>query len=135
MMYRIFCTALFSLALLGSQQADAGELVYFGSSACSSCESWDEEIGDIYPKTDEAKTLPLRKVSIHDDVPEDLAFIKGIRYTPTFVAVEDGKEVGRITGYPSEMLFWDLMAMMMTEVTQYRTAACLIKSKDHPDYC
>lgn len=139
---RILTISLYSLAIFGLylslfsfSQARAGELVYFGSSACPSCESWDEEIGSIYPKTDEAKILPLRKVSIHDDRPNDLEFIKGIRYTPTFIAVEDGKEVGRIIGYPNEILFWDLMASMMNEVNDYRSSACLVKSQAQPEYC
>ena len=29
-----------------------------------------------------------------------------IRYTPTFVLAEDGKEVGRIEGYPGDEFFW-----------------------------
>ena len=29
-----------------------------------------------------------------------------IRYTPTFVLIEDGKEIGRIEGYPGDEFFW-----------------------------
>ena len=92
------------LALVGAQMfslapvAHAAELVYFGSAACSVCDRWDEEVGDLYAKTQEAKILPLRHHDLHDDRPDDLKFVRGVVYTPTFVAVEDGKEIGRIVG-------------------------------------
>lgn len=135
MMFRLFSIALISLTLVAFGKAWAGELVYFGSSACTYCDMWDEEIGDIYPKTDEAKILPLRRVSVHDDVPEDLVHIRGVLYTPTFVAVEDGKEVGRISGYPGEDIFWEMMAVMMRDVRQYRTSACQVTDQPKPEYC
>lgn len=85
----------------------AAELVYFGSSACSVCEMWDEEVGRIYPKTAESKIIPLRYHDVHDERPDDLSFIRGVIYTPTFVAVEDGREVGRIVGYMGDFFFWE----------------------------
>lgn len=86
---------------------NAAELVYFGSDACPVCETWDREVGEIYPKTPESKALPLRHHDVHDDKPDDLAFIKGVVFTPTFVAVEDGREVGRIVGYMGDFFFWE----------------------------
>ena len=32
-----------------------------------------------------------------------------IRYTPTFVLARDGREVGRIEGYPGDSFFWALL--------------------------
>lgn len=91
-------------------QARAAELVYFNSPACGVCERWDEEVGAIYPKTDEARRMPLRSHNIHDDKPADLAFVTGVAFTPTFVMVEDGREVGRIVGYISDYFFWEQVA-------------------------
>jgi hypothetical protein len=32
-----------------------------------------------------------------------------VRYSPTFVVVMDGREIGRIEGYPGEAFFWGLL--------------------------
>ena len=90
-----------------SVSVGAAELVYFGSSACSVCETWDQDVGVIYAKTEESKILPLRHQDVHDPKPDDIAFIKGVIYTPTFVAIENGREVGRIVGYMGDFFFWE----------------------------
>ena len=72
---------------------------------CPWCAKWDREIGPIYPKTDFSKRAPLRLINLDHD--RDLAITHGaIRYTPTFVLVENAKEVGRIEGYPGDDFFW-----------------------------
>lgn len=90
--------------------ARAAELVMFESDSCEWCEIWHREIGPVYPKTREAELAPLRRVSIEDRVPDDLADLRAVMFTPTFVLMQDGKEVGRITGYPGESFFWALLA-------------------------
>jgi hypothetical protein len=81
----------------------------FESEVCEWCDKWREEIGPIYPKTDEGKQAPLRAVSVHRPRPPEYQSINGIVYTPTFVLWEAGREVGRITGYPGESFFWGLL--------------------------
>lgn len=101
-------TVLTALAVfVPFSSAFAAELVYFGSSACSICETWDEEVGEIYAKTPESKQLPLRHHDVHDEKPQDLSFIRGVVFTPTFVAIENGREVGRIVGYMGDFFFWE----------------------------
>lgn len=95
--------------LLMTAPSLAGELVMFESDSCEWCEIWNEEIGVVYAKTTEGKVLPLRRVDIFDDRPPDLAYIRGIVYTPTFVVTERGREVGRILGYPGEDFFWPML--------------------------
>jgi len=90
-------------------RAEAAELVMVESSACEWCETWHEEIGVIYSKTDEAQTLPLRRIDIYDERPHDLKDLRGIMYTPTFIIVEEGKELARILGYPGEDFFWQFL--------------------------
>ncbi|MEG3617296.1 hypothetical protein V5T82_02400 [Magnetovibrio sp. PR-2] len=97
-------------------QASAAELVYFGSTACSVCERWDEEVGEIYPKTAEARVLPLRYQDIHDDRPVEIDFVRGVVYTPTFVAIDNGKEVGRIVGYLGDFFFWEQVDHLVTKL-------------------
>ncbi|NQV47065.1 MAG: thioredoxin family protein [Rhodospirillaceae bacterium] len=78
----------------------------YESQGCQWCEAWDEEVGIIYAKTEEGKVLPLRRIDADSDMPEDLAEINGLVYTPTFVAWDRGQEIGRIIGYPGESFFW-----------------------------
>ncbi len=78
---------------------------------CHWCAKWNAEIAHIYPKTAEGRTAPLRRYDLHSDTP-DVAFAKRVYFTPTFILVDDGKEVGRIEGYPGEDFFWGLLAIM-----------------------
>lgn len=104
-----FFPALLVLLVLHGRGADAAELVMFESENCEWCEKWHREIGAIYSNTQEARSAPLRRVDIHDPVPDDLKHLKAVHYTPTFVLMQDGKEVGRILGYPGEDFFWGLL--------------------------
>lgn len=108
----------FLLTMAGAGAASAAELVMFESDSCEWCEAWHKEIGPIYPKTVESLAAPLRRVSIEEPRPADLTHVRGIHYTPTFVLVEDGKEVGRILGYPGEEFFWGLLAAELGKLDQ-----------------
>lgn len=78
---------------------------------CFWCAKWNEEISHIYPKTSEGRTAPLRRYDLHSETP-DVTFVQRVHFTPTFVLVQDGTEVGRIEGYPGEDFFWGLLTMM-----------------------
>lgn len=78
---------------------------------CYWCAKWNQEIAHIYPKTAEGRTAPLERYDLHSEKP-DVVFDKRVHFTPTFILVEDGKELGRIEGYPGEDFFWGLLAMM-----------------------
>ena len=133
---------LFLLAFLIVLPAGAAELVMFESPYCEWCERWDEEVGQVYAKTSEARAAPLRRVDIDDDRPADL---KGLRQVedadlraqaerfcalhhlqlrPTFVLMDKGREVGRITGYPGEEFFWGLLQQLLGRV-EAGLAGCL----------
>lgn len=110
-----FCTA--ASAENASDATPAFELVMLEQDACSYCEEWHAVIGPIYPKTAEGRTAPLRVVDIHGRWPEDLADISRDRFTPTFILVRDGEEVGRMRGYISEDFFWGLLAEMIEDAS------------------
>ena len=80
---------------------------------CHWCAKWNKEIAHIYPKTPEGKTAPLKRYDLHHEKP-DVAFERRVHFTPTFILVEDGKEVSRLEGYPGEDFFWGLLNMMFT---------------------
>jgi thioredoxin-related protein len=103
------CFSLLITIFIFASPSSAAELVMFESEACEWCEVWDEEIGVAYDKTSEARVVPLRKVDI-DDVPHpDFKHLEGLIYTPTFVVMDGGKELGRIIGYPGEDFFWQFL--------------------------
>jgi hypothetical protein len=97
--------ALLTAAMLIADPSDAAELVMFRRDGCPWCAKWDREIGPIYPKTEFNLRAPLRQVDLDRDRGSSISHAP-IRYTPTFVLVEGGKEVGRIEGYPGEEFFW-----------------------------
>lgn len=79
---------------------------------CYWCARWDDEIAHIYPKTAEGQAAPLKRYDLHRETPE-VSFDRRVRYTPTFILVQDGVEVARIEGYPGEDFFWALLAEML----------------------
>ncbi|MCG6882369.1 MAG: hypothetical protein LJE62_01300 [Silicimonas sp.] len=83
---------------------------------CVWCARWDREISAIYPKTTEGQAAPLRRHDLHAELPEGVAFAARIRFTPTFVLVSEGQEIGRIEGYPGEDFFWGLLGMMLQKI-------------------
>lgn len=85
------------------------QLIMFDEDGCSWCEKWNEEIGDVYPITNEGKIAPLVRINIHDRDYPPYDRLEGLYFTPTFVVMEDDQEIGRIRGYPSEDFFWPLL--------------------------
>ncbi|WP_420860637.1 hypothetical protein [Algirhabdus cladophorae] len=81
---------------------------------CYWCAKWNTEIGHIYPKTAEGQAAPLQRYDLHHDTP-NVRFKQRVHFTPTFILVEDGQEVGRIEGYPGEDFFWGLLSMMFQQ--------------------
>ena len=80
---------------------------------CEWCERWNEDIGVIYHKTPEGKRAPLLRADVHEALPSGISLQTRVQYTPTFVLLKDGKEVGRIEGYPGEDFFWALLNQLL----------------------
>ena len=113
-MKQIFVTfALLCTLMLQPATADT-ELVMVEEHGCVWCARWDSELSAIYPKTAEGKAAPLRRIDIHEPIPTDLEFKRGLNFTPTFVLMVDGIEQNRIEGYPGEDFFWGLLGQMLT---------------------
>jgi hypothetical protein len=45
--------------------------------------------------------------------PEGVTLASRPRFTPTFIVVQDGAEIGRIEGYPGEDFFWGLLGRIL----------------------
>lgn len=103
--------------------ARAAELVMMEQSGCPWCAAFDREIGTIYGKTDDGLRAPLRRVDIHQPLPSDLAFMHMERFTPVFVLVDKGHEIGRIRGYGGREMFWTQLYMLMQKLDAAGTGA------------
>jgi len=97
----------------------AAELLMLEQPGCVWCARFDAEIAPAWPKTDEGRRAPLRRVDISEPWPADLSFVSKERFTPTFVLIHDGKEIGRLRGYVGDEFFWyridELLAMLPAE--------------------
>jgi len=93
--------------------ASAAELIMFEEEWCEWCERWNTEVGVVYDKTPEGRRAPLRRIDIHDGTPGEIVLKSRPRYTPTFVLIENGQEIGRIEGYPGEGFFWGLLGRLL----------------------
>jgi hypothetical protein len=94
----------------------AAELLMFETRYCEWCEQWRADVGVVYAKTPEGRAAPLRRVDLDGPRPADLADVGNVIYTPTFVLLDRGREVGRILGYPGESHFWGLLGVLLRKL-------------------
>jgi hypothetical protein len=78
-------------------------LVMVEEPGCRFCRKWDAEIAPGYRKSAEGRFAPLKRV--RRGAPE-LRGLAPIVFTPTFVVLRSGEELGRITGYPGADYFY-----------------------------
>ncbi|MDK3017542.1 hypothetical protein QO033_07620 [Pseudodonghicola sp. IC7] len=98
--------------------AAAAELVMVEQAGCAWCARWNAEIAPAYPNTTEGKFAPLRRVSLRT-LPADLEVARRVTFTPTFLLVEDGREIARMEGYPGEDFFWPMLDQMLRQNSNY----------------
>lgn len=117
---------LFTLVLAGliapalpARPAVALELMMIDRKGCVYCTEWKNTLGPIYPKTDVGEFAPLRIVDINAAPPEGVKFDRPVLFTPTFILVEEGEEIGRIEGNPGEDFFWWRLESLLRETTDF----------------
>jgi hypothetical protein len=114
-----FRAALAALALASLPAAGAGaevRLLMVEEPGCVYCARWTAEVGDAYPLTAEGRIAPLERVGLRAALPEGIALDRPAVFSPTFVLLNDGAEVGRIEGYPGEDFFWPLLGRLIDEL-------------------
>ena len=111
---RLFAGFLALILMLAP--ARAAELIMFTQRGCAWCERFDREIAPAYEKTAEGKRAPLRRVDLAKPQPQDLAFILRERFTPVFVLIDNGREIGRIRGYPGDAFFYGLLGNLVAQM-------------------
>lgn len=115
----VSATAFAAGAMLIASPGQAAELVMVERPGCHYCIEWKRVIGPVYPKTDAGEYAPLKVVDISEDAPFAGGYDQPIVYTPTFVIVDNGKEVGRILGYTGEDFFWPILEKLLEDTTEF----------------
>ncbi len=110
---------LYVLANTSIAYAESLALVMVDQEGCVYCEMWKEQIGPIYPKTAEGRFAPLRIVDVFELEQSGISFARAVNFTPTFVLIEEDRELARIEGYPGEDFFWALLTRMLENNTAY----------------
>ncbi len=114
----LLLSAVALLVLCQPVKVLAAELLMIEEDGCYWCEAWNDDIAHIYPKTSEGEAAPLRRINIDAEIGNRIELQRSVHFTPTFVLVDDGKEVGRIEGYPGEDFFWGLLGQMIERLPQ-----------------
>jgi hypothetical protein len=106
------------MVLAGLWIAEAAELVMVEQPGCPWCARWHAEIGPVYPNTAEGRRAPLRRMLMSDVPASGIRFAQPVTVSPTFVLIENGQEIGRITGYPGPDFFWGLLSELLLRLPQ-----------------
>ena len=106
-----------ALAFIAQTSAvSAAELLMIREKGCFWCEAWDKDVSAHYGDTLEGQSAPLREAELGASLDEALALKGAVLFTPTFLLIEDGKEVGRIEGYPGADFFWGQLGEMLNSI-------------------
>ena len=90
--------------------AKATVLLMVEDRGCPYCARFDAEARDSYVNSAEGRLAPLVRRRRGDPA---IARLERIVYSPTFVLLVEGREVGRTVGYQGADLFWMEIASLM----------------------
>lgn len=110
----VFCC----LPYLATPALHAAELIVVESDDCPYCVQFHAEVGEIYPKTEEGKRAPLRTWQLGTPFPENYLMKEPVTFTPTFILIDNNKEVDRLVGYQGDEFFWYLINEMLGKLKQ-----------------
>jgi thioredoxin-related protein len=96
-------------------QVSAAELMMYRRVGCPYCAAWDRQVGPGYNNSELGKIAPARMIDIHDARPH-IELKSPIIYTPTFVLIHDGHEIGRIEGYSTNDFFYGMLARLIGQL-------------------
>jgi thioredoxin-related protein len=100
MLKTIFSTFAVTIAalVLSNAASDAAELVMVELKSCVYCAKFNREMASAYQGSKTGQSVPLRRINPRK-WPADLSAVKKTPYTPVFILVDDGREIGRFAGY------------------------------------
>lgn len=98
----------------------AADLVMIDAPGCPYCAAWKREVGPDYPASRAGAFAPLRIVEAAQVRKARIRLARRVVYTPTFLLVENNREIARIEGYPGKAPFWAVLDTMLAQHTAYR---------------
>jgi hypothetical protein len=109
-------TILFLIAGTLALPAWSAELVMVNSRACFYCARFQREVGRTYDESEAGQIAPLRKIDRLRKWPQDLSAVTPAYYTPVFILVDDGREIGRFPGYLNSESFWSRLKPLLAHL-------------------
>ncbi len=107
------------LLIVASATANAAQLIMVEQQGCVWCQRFDAEIAPGYPKTEEGKRAPLRRVDLRQPWPDGITVKEGARFTPTFILLDDdNRELGRFVGYPGDQFFYPTLGNLLKKLPE-----------------
>jgi thioredoxin-related protein len=94
--------------------AQALQLIMVDSRRCQYCREFNREVAPHYNSMATGQMAPLRHVNGARRWPADLANVTPAYGTPTFILVDNGREVGRFAGYANPQIFWRTLDRLMS---------------------
>lgn len=114
---RFLATLILAITAFAASPARAPaaglELYMIEQRGCVYCGKWEHEVAEAYANSPEGARAPLRRLDLRAAVPEGVTFASRPVFTPTFILVEDGTELGRIEGYLSAAFFWEYLGVLL----------------------
>lgn len=111
--------AAMALWLLSFACSEAAELVMYRRDGCPFCARFEREVAPIYSKTREGTLAPLKRIDLPTGGVRDGSLREPVIGTPTFVLVDAGREIGRITGYLNDDTFWGLLGQLLAGMDKH----------------
>lgn len=105
----IFALSFSLVSIAASATAQAAELVMYFSEDCEYSAIFDIEVAPNYPDSAVGRAALLKRIAIEDMDNTEVVLKDPVTVTPTFVLVQNGRELGRITGYPGRKHFATLV--------------------------
>lgn len=92
------------------------QLVVMEAPGCIYCSLFRRDVLPSYQASQRAKDIPVRFVDVNDIATAKLDLDASVDIVPTFVLVQNNKEVGRIPGYVGPETFFHSINFLMTKV-------------------
>jgi hypothetical protein len=102
-----FLLAVVAILAAASAGAQAMDLIMFESPSCGTCKLFKREVLPIYAASPAGKVFPLWVVEMGSKL--SFRINQPVTFTPTFVWVDNGVEVGRFSGYFGKEKFFSIV--------------------------
>lgn len=90
------------------------ELVVMEAPGCTYCTLFRRDVLPSYQASERAKDVPIRFVDINDEAASALGLDGPVDVVPTFVVLQNNKEIGRIPGYTGPEFFFHTMNYLLS---------------------